>query len=176
MKVRFEFTHEDLIDSAERSLSRSRAIRSMRWRSRLTTGLLCGLIVYFMLEGTAETKLLWAAAVALLVVAIHPLLLASARKRNLLKVFRERFAGQGPFVCEVELTPSGVVTNQVGTQSVRPWAQIAEVNDAPDSVEIVSREGLIVVRNRAFRTAEERLQFLETARGYTSAAAGGRSQ
>jgi hypothetical protein len=170
MKVRFDFTLEDLVDSSERALSRSRTIRSLRMKSRLLSAFLCGVVVFLAKAGPPETKLLWAGIFAILAAAAHPYLVGRTRRRQLLKVFRERFSGPGPFTCEVELTSSGVTINQAGTQSTRPWSKIAEVKDAEDSIEIISPQtGFIVVRNRAFGSTEERRQFLELARKYAGA-------
>src|SRR5712692_4451734 len=75
---------------------------------------------------------------------------------------------RGPYPFEIELTPAALVTTQAGTRSEHAWSTIVEVKDSPDAIDFVARgAGIIVVRNRAFRSDTERREFLELARKFT---------
>jgi hypothetical protein len=85
----------------------------------------------------------------------------------MLRYFRERFGGNGPYTCEVELTPEGLATTQSGVRTVREWSNIERVEDTDDAIEFVTRgSGTVVVRNRAFKSKDEWRQFFDMARQY----------
>lgn len=73
---------------------------------------------------------------------------------------------------EVELTSAGVVSRQLGQESLHPWPQVASVAEVPGGIEFVYRPiGSLLVRDRAFRDSQARADFLSTARGFVPAGA-----
>jgi YcxB-like protein len=86
-------------------------------------------------------------------------------QRRLRAFWRERLGGDGPFVCEVELSEQGVTTEQFGTRSTRPWSAVAAFEETDASVNISTREGgWILVRDRAFSSPDEKKRFVELGR------------
>jgi hypothetical protein len=171
MKVRFEFTLDDLVDASERTVARSGAVRSWRWQGMVSSSLISALIVYVIRSGPVATKLAWAVAGAIVSAILYPIFSAWTRKRRLLRFYRERFGGAGPYTCEVEITPTGVTTNQAGAQTTREWSSIVAVEDSADAVEFITRgAGTVIVRNRAFSSREEWRQFIEESRNYVALA------
>jgi hypothetical protein len=133
----------------------------------LITAFVGGLVMYLLSSGSLQLRLALAVVTAVVVAAVQPLLARGSREDNLRKVFRERFGGSGPFSFDIELLPAGVVTVQAGTRAEHPWSKFVAVEESADAVELVGRgAGTIVVRNRAFATAQERAQFVELARRY----------
>src|SRR5712691_6174505 len=114
MKVRFDFTLDDLVDAAERGTANSKLVRSWRWREMVVTAVLSGVIVYVLKSGTHEAKVFWAVVGALIAAAIYSFVATRSRKDRLRKLFQERFGGAGPYPFEIELTPTAVVTTQAG--------------------------------------------------------------
>ena len=95
------------------------------------------------------------------------------RPQRLVKYFRERLGGDGPFRCEVEITDAGIIARQLGAESRHSWAQVVAITEIPGGIEFVYRPlGALVVRDRAFATAQQRAEFLKLARAYL---AGGRT-
>ncbi len=167
MKVKFEFTLDDLVDTAERAAGRSGVVRSWRWQGMALSCLFSAVVAYVLVPGSTERRITAAVVGAIICAAIYPFTSGRSRKKRLLKLFREQFGGDGAYTCEVELLDSGVATTQAGTRSLREWPAISAIEDTPDSVDFITRgAGAIVVRNRAFRSAEERKQFLDLARQY----------
>jgi hypothetical protein len=79
--------------------------------------------------------------------------------------YRERLGGDGPFTCEVELTSAGVVSRQLGQESLHPWSQVASVAEVPGGVEFIYRPiGSLLVRDRAFPDPQVRADFMSLAR------------
>src|SRR5215472_646890 len=129
MKVQFDFTPADLAEVARRTVNRSPLVH--RWR------------------------LMNSIAGAVLAVLVFALIFYLGRRRagstRLQEFYRERLGGDGPFTCEVELTPSGVVSRQLGQESLHPWTQVASVAEVPGGVELIYRPiGSLLVRDRAF--------------------------
>jgi YcxB-like protein len=68
-------------------------------------------------------------------------------------------------VCEVELKPEGVWVRQMNTQIIYEWKIVEAVEEIDDAVAIFARGGGgVVIRNRAFKTDDQRSRFLELAR------------
>ena len=162
MKVAFDFTLDDLIDASERTLARSRVARGWRSQAVWMSALLGGAIVW-LLRGDVFLGLAGGALCAGLQVVFS----RHTRKSRLLRYFRERLGSDGPYRCEVELTPEALVTVQNGVRTAREWSTVEAINDAQDAIEFYTRgAGTLVVRNRAFHSQEEWKSFLETARKY----------
>ena len=178
MHVQFEFTQEDLIDVSRRSLARSGAVRSWRLRGLLyTVAFSWGLVFLFFFLLHEPMK---GAIIGLIAAAVSGLLYPGSHRRavekRLRQLHREKFGGAGPFLCEVELTPVGVWVRQMNTQVTHEWESVERLEVTPDSVDIITRAGGgVVVRDRAFSSAEEREKFIELARGYMELASVGGS-
>jgi hypothetical protein len=167
VKVKFDFTLDDLVDGAERAVARSPTARSWRWQGMLTSCLISAAIAYVAVAGSPSRRLFAAAVGALICAAIYPFSVGRSRKRRLRKYFREQFGGEGPYACEVELMPAGLVTVQAGTRSERVWSTITAIQVTDDSVDFLTKgAGSVVVRNRAFSSAEQRDAFVSLARSY----------
>jgi hypothetical protein len=101
----------------------------------------------------------------LLVVALPHFSRASNRNNQMLRYYREQLGGDGPFVCEVELSPAGLITRQMGTETTLPWSHVASATEVSGGIEFIYRPmGALLVRERAFQTPEDREQFLALAR------------
>jgi hypothetical protein len=162
MKVRFEFTIDDLIDVGERSLSVSRVVTKLRRTAVVVWTVLGGVVAFAILPVSAGWRLVFALTVAGAVALVYPGHRKNEVKKQLRNYWRERLAGDGPFVCEVEVDGTGITTEQLGARSSVPWATVTSIVETADSVDISTEKGgLVVVRNRAFPSAEEKRRFIE---------------
>lgn len=178
MKVQFEATQDDLIDATQRFLARSKQIRSWRWKDLLYSSVLFGLIGFlvYALQGRPMRGVACGILIAMVTALLH-IFHQRGRERRLRKFYQERLGTSVPFVCEVELTPVGVWVRQLNTQSILEWEIVAEVTETGDSVDIYTRNGGgVVVRKRAFSSAEEQAKFVATARGYLELSAAATSE
>ena len=71
MKVKFDFTLDDLVDAAERGTGHSKLVRAWRWREMVVTAVLGGVIMYVLRSGSHDTKLVWAVIGAIIAAAIY---------------------------------------------------------------------------------------------------------
>jgi len=171
MKVRFDFTLDDMVDVTERATGRSRLIRY--WRSQSTVVMCCiaAALAYVSAPAAIGWRLFAAAAAIGITASLYPAGMASARRSRLRQFMRERFGSDGPYTCEVEISPAGLQVSQAGTRSIREWRTIVSIEDVTAGIEFTSRPGgTLVVRNRAFASAADRAEFLRAARSYATGA------
>ena len=170
MYVKFDYTEDDLVDATERFLSRSKSVRSARVRGVFYSALLSGLFVFalfFFVYGGADRAAVAGVLGALLGAVIHLADYRRSFRKRLHKIVRENHGEFGKDVCEVELTPVGVHVRQFKMQITYEWEAVEGIEETPDSIIIRAHKcGGVVVRGSAFRDADERRRFWETAGGY----------
>jgi hypothetical protein len=165
LKVQFEFSASDLAEVANRASDRSRVVQGWRLQGRMTWAVLISLVVYAVTPGQPIGRAVFAALICLLLVVVIPRLSrTSSRNNRMLRYYREQLGGDGPFVCEVELAPEGLITRQLGAETTHPWSRVASASEASGGIEFIYRPmGALLVRDRAFQTPESRQQFLALA-------------
>jgi hypothetical protein len=167
IKVKFEFTVDDVVDGIERTTGRSPVITRLRFAQSAATCFAAFILSFLIMSGPFTTRLLWALVATSIAIALFRFRVAGSRKRNIRKLFMKQFGGVGPHVCEVEIGPTGVVSNQAGTVTRRDWRFIQSVDETGDAIEFVTRGvGSVIVRNRAFHSKEEWKKFLDLSRQY----------
>lgn len=173
MKVQFEFTPADLAEVGRRAVNRSPLVHRWRLMNSLSVAVLVGLLVLVATPWELAIRSIVGAAVAVvLFVVVFYLSRRHGASARLRQFYRERLGGDGPFTCEVELTSAGVVSRQLGQESLHPWPQVASVAEVPGGIEFVYRPiGSLLVRDRAFRDSQMRADFLAMARGFVPAGA-----
>jgi hypothetical protein len=172
MKVQFEFTPADLAEVASRAVNRSPLVHRWRLRNSIVGAVLVGLLVLLALPAEMTIRVVVGSVIA---VVLFVVVFFLARRRGgsarVQEFYRERLGGDGPFTCEVELTSAGVVSRQLGQESLHPWAQVASVAEVPGGVEFIYRPiGSLLVRDRAFPDPQVRADFLSQARSLIPAA------
>jgi hypothetical protein len=170
MQVQFSYTQEDMVDASMRFLARSKTIRSTRWQGLLWTAGLAWLLVFGLFGASFKGALigLLAASISAL---IYPGMHRRSVQRRLRKFCKEKFGDTTSFICEVELAPAGIRTQSQNTQSTSEWKNVEEIVVTEDSVDIFTRQGGgVVVRNRAFQSADERRAFIELAQNFVAEA------
>jgi hypothetical protein len=170
LKVQFEFSAGDLAEVASRASDRSHVVQGWRWQGRMTWSVLISLLVYAVTPGQPTGRAVFAALVCLVLIVVIPRLSrASNRKSQMHRYYREQLGGDGPFVCEVELSPAGLVTRQLGAETTHPWSHVASATEVSGGIEFIYRPmGALLVRDRAFQTPEGREQFLALALRFIS--------
>jgi hypothetical protein len=167
MKIQFEFSAADVADVAQRIADRSKTVRDSRWHAAASWSALLSLVLYSFLDGNFIARALFAGLFFIVVFYVYSRLWRPSPSRTYLKYYQELLGGDGPFLCEVEITPDGITTRQAGAETKRAWSAVKEIVETPDALEIVWHTGgLFVIRDRAFHTPELRSTYLRTARGF----------
>lgn len=174
VRVRFEFSAADMADVARRSAERSKTIRDSRWQGVASWSTLLGLALFFALSGSFIARATFSVAFGLALFFLFSRRKWSSPSATYLKYYREQLGGDGPFLCEVEITPAGLTTRQNDIETKRAWSVVEEIVDTPDGLEFRCRiGGMLVVRDRAFDAAEMRSAFLRRAKEFLASGAGG---
>jgi hypothetical protein len=170
MRVKFTYSQEDLVDASMRFVARSKALRSARRKRSAWWAVFAGLVIVA-LSRFSIMGVLAGMFVALVALAIDPFTHGYQVRRNLRRIYEEQYGEENEFVCEVELLPESLKTSGRNSQCRTEWETIDEIMSTKDSVDIVGRKGGgVIVRNRAFSSAEERQRFIELAREYMNLA------
>jgi hypothetical protein len=171
MRVQFEYTIDDVVDVQLRALKRSRAARAWRWRDQIATSLLSGVLLFAIIPGETTIRLIVGLIGLILGALLFPIVNENTVKRRLRKLFQENAGPDKVFICEVELSESGVHTRQNGMEMIYGWENVKEVQETRDSVDIhAEKGGLVVVRKRAFNGSTEQQHFIELASQYLKTA------
>src|SRR4026207_435256 len=169
MRVQFEITLDDLLDSSKRVLARSKAA-SWKWQGALYSALVGWLLAFVVITyfyGRPAIAAPIALVLAVLCAVLYPSSYEKAVEKRLRKLHLEELKGANTVLCEVELTTLGVQVKQMNRQVIYEWPGVVEIQETADSIDIFTRDGgAVVVRNRAFATAAERSRFLEMARAW----------
>ena len=161
-----------MADVARRSANRSKTIRDLRWHAAATWCFLLSLIVFFVISGSVIVRATFCIAFGLVLFFLMFRGGRSSPQAAYLKYFREQLGGDGPFLCEIEITPAGITATQNGVEMKRGWPSVKDIIDTSDGLEFHWRTGgTLVVRDRAFKTPDLRTAFLHTAREYRAAVA-----
>jgi len=95
---------------------------------------------------------------------LFPVLRMWLVKQRLRRYYGEILGSSSPFNVQVELSPKGVRTKQKTGQVTFEWGQVESIRETADSIDIYARHGgLVVVRKRAFASAQEIEQFVQEA-------------
>ncbi len=120
LRVRFEFSAADMADVARRSADRSKTIRDSRWHAAASWSAVLGLALFFALSGSFIARATFSVAFCLVLFFLFSRWRWSSPNATYLKYYREQLGGDGPFLCEVEITPAGLTIRQIGIETKRP--------------------------------------------------------
>jgi len=166
MYVQFEFTHDDFVDACKRFSTRFKLVRSSQLRTTLSVAFFAALLSFLILYRTPIIAAIIALAAAVASILFYRNSIRRAYEKHFRLLSKDIFGDASSFLCEVELRPEGVWVRQGHHQVVHEWPSIEEISETPDSVDIFTRDKSgVVIRNRAFKSPEERLRFIELTRG-----------
>lgn len=170
MRVQFEFTDEDCIDVTKRILARSNLL-AWKWQALLIGAVftwVTGALIFIVIFSFSPSRGL---LVGLFLAGVSSLLYPSSHRRAVEKRLRKHHwanhDGAESYTCEVELTDAGVWTRAMQRQLTYEWESVEEIVVTGESVDIFARNcGGVVVRSRAFQSADEQARFVELAKQY----------
>lgn len=175
-RASFDATIDELVEVTIRGWAKSATIRRARRNSMLWTGLAIALLLLVVARplwgeryGIAvmlPVSVLVGASVGYLVGPAYD----SSTERRVRRGFVEWLHGSTTLRCEVEVRSSGLWIRQDNVEYLYRWTDVSSVEDTPISVDITVKNGLVVVRNRAFSSPTARADFLGHAQRLATAA------
>ena len=179
MRLDYDFTFEEAIDTNRRAMVRSKTFRSIRSRSISITSIVSGIALFAAWVGSSMMNgfrppsifelsivLVVALVVSVAVYFGYGWLYDWTVSRRLRRLVEEQWGKSDSHKCGIETRPDELWVYSDGTSVTHRWDDVEEVADTGDAIELQFRNGLIVARNRAFKSPEQRAEFLSIAEGH----------
>ena len=168
-RLAFDATLDEIVDANMRLVQHTTAYRRQRTQYQWVAGVCAaGGVAVPILRGheLPSLPLLAIAFCAAVVVgigfgALYGIYHNQHVRRSYRKLIKEMYGGVEQIRCEFELTDEGLSGKSVHSEMSFPWSRLARVADLQGSIELWFDPGLVVIRDRAFQTQEERRNFLD---------------
>jgi hypothetical protein len=176
--VEFDATLDEVVDASMRMVEHTDAYRQERRQYQWVVGLcFAGGLAVSTLR-TNDVPSLAALAIAPVAALTGGLTLGALYgryhdwyvRRRYRRIVSEMYGGTEVVHCEFEARDDVLWSRSVHAEVSLPWSRLTRVKNLPGSIELWFNPGLAIIRDRAFRTQEERQAFLDVVR----AAAGSR--
>ena len=180
-QVSFDATIDEVVEVWLRHYASSAEVRRSRRNSMIWNGATLAILL------VVVASPLWSMGFGTIVVPAVALVLGAligflsgfaydhSIKRSGRRQVVEQLHGMQTVRCEVELRASGLWVRQDKVEYLYEWADVTTVEDKSISVDIITRNTIVVVRNRAFPGPAEREAFIAHARRLASSAKRGDS-
>jgi hypothetical protein len=171
-QVEFDVTLDEVVDANMRLVEHTAAYRKPRTHYQWVAGVcVAGGLAVGILKGS-EVPSYATLAVASCAALFGGLALGTLYgryhdwhvRRSYRRLVSELYGGTERIACAFEVRDDALCCRSVHGDTSFPWSQLTRVEDVPGSIELWFNPGLAVVRDRAFRTQEERREFLEAVR------------
>jgi hypothetical protein len=170
-RLAFDGTLDEIVDANMRLVQHTAAYRQQRRQYQWVVGMCAaGGVVIPLLQKNELSLILLVIAFCTSVVfgigfgALYGYYHNWHVRRSYRRVISEMYGGAEQIRCEFELTDVGLSGKSIHSEISFPWSRLTRVADLPGSIELWFNPGLVVIRDRAFRTQEERRDFLGTVR------------
>ncbi len=171
-RLGFDVTLDEVVDANMRLVQHTAAYRQQRRRYQWVVGVCAaGGVAVGVLHGhqLPSYALLAIAFCAALIVgvglgALYGLYHNWHVRRGYRRLVDEMYGGAEVIRCDFELTEDGLCGRSVHSETSFPWSRLKHIADLPGSIELWFNPGLVVIRDRAFQTQEERRDFLGAVR------------
>jgi hypothetical protein len=170
MRLEFDYTLDEMVDSARRAMARSKTVQSMRARSIWVTSIASGVAVpiswWYSSGGGAPTLFMLAIAITVAIVFGMMVYFAYGKYYDWLvtqrtrRILSEQFEKSTSHHCVIETHADVLWVRQDSIEVTHHWNDLEDVLDSRGALELRFRNGLIVVRDRAFASSADRAEFL----------------
>lgn len=171
VRLEFDSTLDEIVDANMRQAGRARTYRQeRRWGQWLVAVCYFFATVVAVLRGidvsgvAAAITLAFALVSGMLGFVVYGRFHDWYARRNCSRMVREQYRGLEPVGCAVEVRQDSLWSRVKDIETSFPWSSLTRVNEVSDSIELWFNPGLAVVRNRAFRSQDERRVFLDRTR------------
>lgn len=167
MRVQFDYTQDDIVDATKRFLARSKSVRRWRWQGRLTLAGFAWVATFAFFFRTPAIGVWVGLVIAALCAVLYPVFYESSLERRVRRIVMENHGDANTFVCEVELAPEGLSVSAHNMRNATDWTEVKEILMTADSIDIFTTTGGgVIVRQRAFSSADEQQEFVDLAQNY----------
>jgi hypothetical protein len=170
MRVQFDTTLEEVVDLNMRLSEQTKTFQRSRRRSQIFVGASAGVagLIGPLTDDDMPTALL---AIMFIIASLFAGTCGYAYgrfhtwyiRRNCRKVLREMLHEAERIPVEIELRAEGLWARSPTGDCSLPWSRLKRVNDGQDGVDFWFDPGLVVVRDRAFASPDDRRRFIAKA-------------
>ena len=181
IRLHFDATLDDLVDTNRRLMNRSQRYRAPRTGAVWVTGVclpaafLATVFYHSQRDGVPLTARTWT---LLLIVAValgagfaflRGWYVDWHTRHHTKRIYAELLGGNTDVPCDIELRRGGVWATQKGVEITFPWGSSTAIEDTGDAVELWFNSSLVIARNKAFQDRTQRSHFIEQARAFSNA-------
>lgn len=166
-QVRFEATLDDAVDVTRRYQRHSPAARRVRRNdiaaTVASTSIACFAVAVLVSKVPVLAGLALAIPVGLLTLGVYPLIHDRIVTGRVRRVLREAMRGAETIPVEIQLTSLGIAVRTANDTMTIEWPRVSRISDVPEGIELLADAAVVMVRARAFASAEDRARFLARA-------------
>ncbi|HSH94650.1 MAG TPA: hypothetical protein VK968_10940 [Roseimicrobium sp.] len=167
MKLSYDSTLDDVVETATRSFLRSAAYKTNRWRGALLCAMVFGVLGFLGFHSAQNINL----PVVCIVAAVWGagLYLFGYRhgvRRRIAKYVATEMQGPWPRTTELEITGEKLISTTAGATTTYSLADLTSVSEDPCFIELsFTTKGLCLISLRAFDSTDEKTAFLNALPG-----------
>ena len=175
MRLAFDYTLDEMADTSLRAMRRSKSVQAIRSREIWTTAIVVAIAVFVAWNvsaghwqefdaGSQAIVIAVSIAIGALMFYIYRAYYDSTVRSRLLRITQEQFDKSLSHRCEIEVREDALWVHQDNIEILHEWKDREQIDDTGDAVELCFRNGIVVVRNRAFDSAQQRAEFVSLCR------------
>ncbi len=166
ISVGFDATFDELVDASLRAIGRSKIVRRWRRQSAIVLGVTVGfsVVIFWWTVLAPAWLIVWAIAAGGAAAAVYVPWLRHCYIRRVRRIVAEEYGGEKAVRCDISVDGAGLHVSQGLTQTTYAWDNAALRNENEGDIEIWFGRHLVVVRDRAFHSLEERARFVSRVR------------
>ena len=167
MRVEYDATLDEILDLHLLQDGESAIQGRMRLRLRVSAAVLVAVLVALLLPEPIVARILWGLAAGAIAIIISPYTLRGAQKKIGREYLKEQLGGEGPIPFSCEVSEEALVIDQGQTHLRYRWDAVERIEETEAGILLrMSQGGLVMVRERAFDSPQQRVEFIRLARQY----------
>ncbi|MEZ0216882.1 MAG: YcxB family protein [Rariglobus sp.] len=162
MKLSYDSTLDDVVETATRSFLRSAAYKTNRWRGAVLCAVVFGVLGFLGFHSSQNINLPAICAIAAAWGAgLYLFGYKTSVRRRIAKYVATEMKGPWPRTTELEITDGKLINTTGGATTTYSLADLTSVNEDPRFIELsFTTKGLCLIPLRAFDDTDEKNAFL----------------
>lgn len=169
-RIQFETNIDEIVDANVRQWRSTGAAKLQRRGAiakyaAVATG--SAFAIVFLLSGAEGDAVFTSSFIAIVLGAtlspFYGRLYDAGLDRRLRRAMTKMYGTSSTWICEIELRREGTWMRNLGVEILFPWSDTIDIADVDGAIELRFRGGVVVARDKAFATVDDRRKFIEAA-------------